>query len=507
MLEDVGLDAIMFLRYLLMSFRLFSVIFIIVSLVILPVNYLASSDGAKYNVTTNHGIFEITSTGLSNLSITNVKDGSNLLWIHAACVWMISLVTYLFLYYHYLNFTATAASVLRKKKSGIEALQQRTILISNLDPKLSSKLALEKWFTEMELPVGNVHINTHDDHELMKKTIEFEKTLSKLEAAYMMYAMNIYKSLAWGRLAAVTTGWCRQLSSQQKIYIMDQKMTENEERLSEPFVKNCRPIILSLDRKMIHKVDVINSLTTQLEEIKTQISCRRTEITSATLDSLPSILSLASPQLQKIYRNLQTSSTSAFVTFKKRRSAFIASQVLLHSSLDGFTMTLTKASAPHEVQWKNLTLSFFDKKIKSSAVAILGLTISILWVYPSYYISGLKTEMQDSNFLIFVNQIVPPILVLISAKMAPYLLEFLSYNQSLDSTIQIDCSTLSKYFYFLMFNVHFVFTLLASAWGSSGSFFADPLGWVQLVSITFPDVCDYSYLIVLHRALLFLSAL
>jgi hypothetical protein len=48
-------------------------------------------------------------------------------------------------------------------------------------------------------------------------------------------------------------------------------------------------------------------------------------------------------------------------------------------------------------------------------------------------------------------------------------------------------ATFGKYFYFLMFNVHFVFTLLSAAVNSSYKLFINPLEWVQAISQSFPS--------------------
>jgi Calcium-dependent channel, 7TM region, putative phosphate/Cytosolic domain of 10TM putative phosphate transporter len=393
------------------------------------------------------------------------------------------------LYSSYSTYTDTTSKTLLKRLSDPRDIKQRTILISNLSTTLSTRASLEAWFTKMELPVHKIHMNSVDDQELIKLVTEYTHYLHKLERAYMSWAMNIYKNLT-------RRSW-RFLTPRQKMYIATNPMPNEDRPKSLLNSPAARPILVRADtqRVIIARLDVIKVLFRKVKVLEEAIHMRRVHI--ATIIRNPSDSPMLNqllqftPQLQSVYDSARKPSMSAFVTFKEPRFAYQALQMLLHSSVDGFTMSVSPAPAPDEVLWDSLSKSFLDRKIKTGLIAFLVFFISLIWVYPTYYISSLATfwtSPYSSNnvLLLFLDQFLPPILVFLFAKCAPYLFEYFSYQQCFDSKIQADCATLSKYFYFLMLNVHFVFTLLISAWGTSDAIFSNPLQWVEAVSVSFP---------------------
>jgi hypothetical protein len=332
-------------------------------------------------------------------------------------------------------------------------------------------------------------MNSVDDQELIQLVKKYEHYLFKLERAYMAWAMNIYKFMTKRRWTFLTP--------RQKMYIATVPMPNDVRAQSEQHSKDSRPILVRADtqRIVIARLDVIKLLFRKVKELEEAIHTRRVHITTMikhpTDSHILSQLLQFTPQLQGVYDSVRAPSVSAFVTFTEPRFAYQALQMLLHSSVDGFTMSVSPAPAPHEVLWDSLSKSFLDRKIKTAFISFLAFFISVLWVYPTFYISSLATfttpESSDNVLLLFFEQFLPPILVFLCAKGAPYLLEYFSYRQCFDSKIQADSATLSKYFYFLMLNVHFVFTLLSSAWGTSDAIFSNPLQWVESVSVSFPS--------------------
>ena len=515
-LDQVGLDAVMFLRYLQMCFQFFSTIAVVLCIILIPVNSYASSPSDVVNVTVDNGtVYQISDSALSTASISNINDGSNLLWIHAICVWLVSFFLMSTLFENYSKFATLAANQLRQRKKVYEIKQQKTILINNLSSEFDSIQKLESWFNKMNLPVDEVFINTNDDILLIEKVKEYNTILNKLEHAYMQWAVKIYHKLSRNGAAQRLSMF---FSPNLKLKLSNTYIEKDQLERALQISPNLRPTthFLQPTKQLILKRDTISWLTRELHSLKNVIQERRKDIHDAisgptSFDPLRVLKSLTPTQVKTIYKELRKSSESAFVTFKSNRSAFIASQTLLHPSKDGTMMKVTTAPAPNEVLWSSLTRSYMDRKIFGGVVALISFLICLFWIYPSYAISSLTIiQIQDSklqdastNFLIFVNQIVPPVLVFVSAKLAPYLLEFFSYRQYLDSTVQVDASTLSKYFYFLMFNVHFVFSMLTSAFGTSGSFFSNPMAWIESIAVSFPEGASFFMNFVILNIIIF----
>lgn len=139
-----------------------------------------------------------------------------------------------------------------------------------------------------------------------------------------------------------------------------------------------------------------------------------------------------------------------------------------------------------------MTKSYYDRKIKKASLGFLTLILSMLWIYPTYYISSLSfVDQTDPTSLLLLTEILPPFLVFTASQLAPYAMEYLSFLQPHDSLAQVESSTISKLFTFLMLNVHFVFTLLTAAWSASDSIFLNPLSWVELIAVSFPDGASF----------------
>jgi hypothetical protein len=130
-----------------------------------------------------------------------------------------------------------------------------------------------------------------------------------------------------------------------------------------------------------------------------------------------------------MYGELKASSASAFITFKSNKSAFMALQMKLDSSMDGYSMQVKPAPLPNDVLWNNLTKSLWDRKIKRAALSLVSMAICIGWVVPTYYISRLSfiglPGWVDTNPILatIVESVVPPILILTCASLIPYVLD------------------------------------------------------------------------------------
>ncbi|KAI8923473.1 hypothetical protein BC831DRAFT_506012 [Entophlyctis helioformis] len=213
------------------------------------------------------------------------------------------------------------------------------------------------------------------------------------------------------------------------------------------------------------------------------------------------------------YKQFNATSCSAFVTFADRRSAYLAQQLSLHEHMDPYTMRVMSASAPKDVLWGSLAKSLMQTVIKRGLVDILCYTICLFWVAPTSFISGFsqlevmgqKPEYHD--FVVFVSRypilytlvssVGPPLIIVSFNLLMPYLFDYLSHFQAFESITKAQQGTMAKYFFFLIFNVHFVFTLFAAAWSTSSSIFSNPLSWIEHIATAMPSGASFfiNYLI------------
>ncbi|KAJ3311769.1 hypothetical protein HDV04_003781 [Boothiomyces sp. JEL0838] len=263
-----------------------------------------------------------------------------------------------------------------KNESGVvENLQQRTILITNLTPELSSKSKLTKWFEDLDIgEISEINMNTSQDYQLLQKLHQHNKLLRKLESAYMYWAIQIYKSVEkdrrWDR-------WTK-LSPQKLIDIHETPMSDLYKEKAAKKRYTCRPLFYEAAEGTIKRYDVINSLTYKINILESEIDNLRNQTTQLGQQMESRSNSNLSATLNRIYKDLEKYSVSAFVTFKDRKSAIMARQLLLHSALDTTTMLVTQAPVPNDVIWDSLSRTLFDRLIKRNAVLLLVWC----WIYP-----------------------------------------------------------------------------------------------------------------------------
>ncbi|KAL0352230.1 UNVERIFIED_CONTAM: CSC1-like protein RXW8 [Sesamum calycinum] len=90
-----GVDAVVFLRMVVFSLRVFTVAAVICLFLVLPLNYFGTDMEHKL----------ISNEPLSVFTIGNVKEGSKWLWAHCLALYIITCCACILLYYEYKNIT------------------------------------------------------------------------------------------------------------------------------------------------------------------------------------------------------------------------------------------------------------------------------------------------------------------------------------------------------------------------------------------------------------------
>jgi hypothetical protein len=422
-LDEVGVDAVMYLRFLSMCFSLFSILMLILFIVLIPVNYYASTDQAALNITVGSGtILEVANSALSSISMSQIQNGSSIFWVHCVCAYTVSGFVFYFLHKEYRHYVITTARSLREPKDHLDRIQQRTILITNLPKHLRTKLALERWLLGIDIgKIQSIYMNTKQDGDLLKLISEYKELIYKLERAYMQWAINVYKALHYPRVSTVI-----RLGASARLRLIENKISDEDKEQSIAIADRCRPLYLSQNKTEFKKRDVIKYLTKRLNELENQILQKRLdkrELLSVTAE-LPEDLSL-----DRLYEGLNAHSASAFITFRSNRAVYMALQMKLDSSMDGYSMLAKPAPLPNDVIWNNLTKSLWDRKVKRGFLSLVSMGICVGWVIPTYYISTLAfiglPAWIDTNpfFAMVVKSVVPPVLILSCATLITYVLD------------------------------------------------------------------------------------
>ncbi|XP_052186302.1 CSC1-like protein At1g69450 isoform X7 [Diospyros lotus] len=153
MLASAGLDAVVFMRIIILSLRIFCVAGIIGIFVLLPVNctgnQLASIDFAN-----------LTSDSLDVFSISNVNNGSNKLWIHFSAVYIVTVFICCLLYYEYRYISSKRVTYFHSSKP---QPHQFTILVRSIPVSVGISVSdsVERFFTQYHPSTYLSHVVVH----------------------------------------------------------------------------------------------------------------------------------------------------------------------------------------------------------------------------------------------------------------------------------------------------------------------------------------------------------
>ncbi|KAH7660744.1 Calcium-dependent channel 7TM region putative phosphate domain-containing protein [Dioscorea alata] len=173
LLASCGLDAVVFMRIFIFSLRVFTVAGIIGVFVLVPVNYLGDQ-------LSDIDFADIPSKSLDLFSISNVKDGSNRLWVHFSAAYLISAVV---CYLLYAEFKYISLKRLAYYSASSPQPHHFTILVRGIPAHDGSSVgdAVENFFTEY-------HPSTYLSHVVVRRTRKLRDLMTDAE--------NLYKRLA-----------------------------------------------------------------------------------------------------------------------------------------------------------------------------------------------------------------------------------------------------------------------------------------------------------------------
>ncbi|KAJ3193907.1 hypothetical protein HK101_003887 [Irineochytrium annulatum] len=532
--------------------------------VVLPINYYAGRPEDFSNLT-----LAVLANGMNDIddfrfSVSNVENGSNYLLFHSFFVLVVTLTTYRTLYTTYRNFADLAQTYLKDTPTTShssldadrrprwrlnEAVQLRTVIVQNVPLKLRNEPDLKRWFAQLNIgDVESVVVDSAtagDRAALVRLLARRERSLRKLETAYMQWAANIAAekkrtryarrgggALAWlWKVAGVSGGHDYQGSSGS----LEGVLRSGREELTTATIQSLRPKLksrVSLSVRMsagrdstvrdtaaiggvsqwsplssaavattpakgdslVGSDDAILWYTNKLSVLTAHIKrARRVALASAGENGMIKVDSLQ----QK--RDTASTSATAFVTFKTQRAAQVASQVLLFTCSDPHTMQIRLAPAPQDIIWPAISMNPYRRRLYGILGTLVATALAFFWLVPAQAVarytnldnladiglirSGVSAFIAEHQMLYaMLKTIGPPIIISVFNLIIPYMLE------GLESHSLVELRTLDHYFFYLIINVLFVFMFVSLMWTYSAvsSIFRDPTSIFSLMAATLP---------------------
>ena len=177
LVEKVGLDATIFLRFTRMCRNIFSSVTIIAVAILLPANVISSK--------------KIPSNGNSFLNLSKpLSLTSAALWVHVVCAWAINIIVAFFLWRNYTAVTRMRRQYFESAEY-LTALHSRTLMVTDIPSASRTDEGILRLIDQVEqttgLPRAAIARNVKELPELIE---EHEKVVRELENVLAKYLKN-----------------------------------------------------------------------------------------------------------------------------------------------------------------------------------------------------------------------------------------------------------------------------------------------------------------------------
>lgn len=194
------------------------------------------------------------------------------------------------------------------------------------------------------------------------------------------------------------------------------------------------------------------------------------------IDYYTNELEMLDSQIELARKRYYTPTDTAFVTMDSVASAQMAAQAVLDPRPN--RLLARPAPAPHDIIWNNLYMRRRERIIRTYTITIIIAILTVVLIFPVSYLASfleLKTikrlrpalgkMIERSEWATtFVTGILPPLIFTLFNFLLPYLYWYLADLQGFVSYGEVELSVISKNFFYVFFNMFFVFTVAGNYW-------------------------------------------
>ncbi|CAI2186337.1 2197_t:CDS:2 [Funneliformis geosporum] len=507
-LKNVGLDALMYIRFLRMAFQFILLNALTVGLILLPIHYTANNKGATKTENGNDKVED----GITRLSVSNIpSDNTNILWAHAVCTYIVS-ISWMYLsyknYYDYMNLHRQ--HLMNQVSDG--SISARTVMVSRIPKDKRSEEKLQEFVSNLGLgEVESARMVRHTG-KLDRKISRRENALLSLEKAHIQLAKNVCNTIKrrkllgtgfWSKLfgyssdmptLALETGENQKIQNlvdwldpRKKRRANTSEASENDENAIKHSKHSSSGTFTSddlMDREDGYgcQFRIWNSLHHISKDTLDKFQpTHRTGF----LGSKKPVFSIdyflkkfnfldrriAELRSKSIQEPPYKATSTGFITFKDHIGAQLCAQSIMCSV--PHTCTTRMAPEPRDILWDNLTKSFKAKLIRYLFVNACVWALTIFWLFP--IVAFLTLTSIDSlaekfeflkHFLMasptistLLQKVLPTVLVSFFMAILPWILMEISKLESFPSYSELEEAVLIRYYHFSFFNVFLVFLL------------------------------------------------
>ncbi|RUP51121.1 hypothetical protein BC936DRAFT_149778 [Jimgerdemannia flammicorona] len=437
-LERVGLDAVVMLQFFVMAIKLFAFCSVFGVGVLYPIELAGGGLVNNTRPDDNSGSY----------TFASAEPGSRFLVAYLIFTYVFSFAAFYFMFQNYRDYVRMRRRYcIRLAKT----LPSRTVMVQGIPPSLRTDKALAEYYEGLGLgAVESTHVVRHLSR-LTSLVRQRAEVLKKLERAYAEYWGNPCSDPAYDPDAIIAETEAIEVAEvSAQSGRRGPSVDSHVGLLPLASRRKERPTIRTGPFGLFGtKVDAIDYLTHRFNELDEQVVLARRS---------------------KGY----DVGTVGFVTFEEINSATIATQTLL--AAEPFQLRALRAPEPRDVYWPNITLRGREQLARDIVVNVILVFLVFFWAVPVGFLSTLtsiKTLKRYAPWLLklakespvlenIIQGFLPTLAVVLFMNSLPMLLEGLSFVQGLQARSDIEEATLSKYFFFLLFNVLLVFTVAST---------------------------------------------
>ncbi|OAD72878.1 hypothetical protein PHYBLDRAFT_113255, partial [Phycomyces blakesleeanus NRRL 1555(-)] len=416
LLDQIGFDAILFIRFMRMLRNLLYAMSFVGICVLIPINVAATSYTGFWGVE------------LLSISTINYYDGKfhsegNLswYWAHTVGTWLFSLLIYRTIFYNYRAHVLFRKSYFETKDYQ-QATHARTLMILNVPAAMQSDTALGNWITSMDLPFPFLHasIGRHDS-QLTKSVEEHEKAVRKLELLLSNHLLQGNKK----NLTLIT-----------------------------------RPMMRTKWFGRGQKVDAIEYYSSRIQTLRQAITQLRSDTASDKRTTNYGWIVFSKPFMAHAVAQRLSAPSSPLLSLPRRL-------------VQGAKPRVELAPPAKDLVWSNLAMNEHIRDSRRVVGSIVFYVFTFLWFIPSSFLSASSNVknfirlfpdadlfiQNHSTFVSLMSSWFSPVVMAIFFLILPKILRLLSQQQGYLTETSLDRQVLSKLYVFFMVNNLFVFTV------------------------------------------------
>ena len=492
-IQNSGLDAFFFLRYLRTLVKVFVLLSLILIPVLVPLNLIDGKNSAG-------GV-----QGLDRLSWANVGlTHTNFYWAHLVMALSVTVFMCHIIYGELLVYVRVRQAYFTSSQHRLQ-VSANTILVTDIPQGLLSTVALTNLYSVFPGGIHTIWIN-RDVSKLSKKIQQRRKIVSTLEAAetkLMTTATKSFHNQSYHKFKRTMKNALHSIDTASippvwRLFLDNKDRDSTHLPIAGPTWMSSIPF---LGRK---RVDTIDHCWQEMTRLNNEIDQDQQEL--AQLNN-----NVKQDQLNSEIYPLKN---SAFIQFNTQVAAYMACQSIVHCAPLCLKAQYIGAS-PKDVRWESLSVAWWDRYIRTILATVAVVLLIVTWALPVAF-TGLLSQISYLTELLpwleWVDQlpgwllgciqgILPQVILTAITILLRVVFRMIAECQALPTKMAVEQSLQNYYFTFLFVQVFLTVSLSSSVTTIIQELIHDPESVPAVLARNLPKASNYFFSYILLQGL------